>query len=151
MALVGMGMAVAPASHAAYMNALVVPTCGQQALTVGTQAQIGADPQGDLCVSIPVLPFNFPTSQTGAAVTTHLTFQTALAADTNRRGCTITNTSRDVELVFFGSNASATVSNALPIDAGGQVNCFDGSSLGNDNVAITSKTLDGATYVVTSR
>ena len=115
---------------------------------IGTVSTCGIPGSGG---TVFIIPMPYATTQTNSTVTTHLTFQTALAANANRHGCTVTNTSTDVEYVFFGANGSATTSNGLPVAAGGQITCFDGAALGNDNVAITSKVTDGATYVVTSR
>ena len=149
------GMVWVSGARAQVSNAAVVSTCGNQSYVAGYAYPVTVDTKGNTCSSssggTAPGPANYTTTQTGSTVTTHLTFQTALASNASRHGCTITNTSTDTEYVFFGANGSATTSNSLPVAAGGQATCFDGSALGNDNVAITSKTTDGATYVVTSR
>ena len=136
-------------------NAAVVSTCGNQTYVAGYAYPVTVDTKGNTCSSssggTAPSPANYTTTQTGSTVTTHLTFQTALASNASRHGCTVTNTSADVEYVFFGANGSATTSNSIPVTAGSQVSCSDGSALGNDNESITSKTTDGASYVVTSR
>lgn len=116
--------------------------------------------KGALCISgtfsanLAVSPLT--TTETAGTVTTHGTFQTALASSGTRAGCTIQNTSTDVELVFFGANGSASIANAFALGpaatAGGQggaISCaIGGLGAATDNIAITSKTNDGATYVV---
>lgn len=96
-------------------------------------------------------PLGVTTTQTGSTVTTHAVFQAALAASATRKGCLIQNTSADIEYIFFGATASATTSNTLQVAAGGSISCVTGGVVLQDNVAISSKTTDGATYVVTSQ
>lgn len=97
------------------------------------------------------IPTNYTSTQIGSTVTTHLTFQSALAASASRKGCLIVNTSLDTEYVYFGATGSATTSNALPMPAGKSWSCSEGVIVLGDNVAITSNATDGATYVVVSQ
>jgi hypothetical protein len=81
-------------------------------------------------------------------ITTAGTFQSVLAANVNRHGCTIQNTSADTEYVFFGANASATTSNALQLSPGASVSCAGNGVVLTDNVSMTSKVTNGATAVL---
>jgi hypothetical protein len=98
-----------------------------------------------------VTPVTATTTPTGSSVTTHLVFQQALAANSSRKGCLIANTSSDTELVYFGATGSATTTNSIPIAAGASINCASGLIVASDNIAITSKATDGATYVVNAQ
>lgn len=96
-------------------------------------------------------PAGATSAQTGSTVATHLTFQSALAASSARKGCLITNTSSDKEWVFFGATGSATTSNSLPLVAGQSLSCNTGAIVLTDNVAITSNVTDGAAFVAISQ
>ncbi len=105
-------------------------------------------------------PTGVTTTPVGGTVTTHGTFQTALASSGTRKGCLVQNTSTDIEYVFFGANGSATTATSLALGAasvaggqGGAISCsVGGLNVATDNIAITSKTADGsATYVVYSQ
>lgn len=96
-------------------------------------------------------PLGVTSTQIGSTVTTHGTFQAALAASASRKGCLIVNSSADTEYVFFGATGSATTSNAAPVAAGGAVSCVSGGIVLQDNIAISSQNTDGATYVVVSQ
>jgi hypothetical protein len=87
----------------------------------------------------------------GSAVTTHRTFQTALASNPSRKGGILVNTSADKMYVYFGTTGSATVTNSIPLLAGQSISFASGPIVLTDNVAITSDTVDGATYVLVSQ
>lgn len=104
--------------------------------------------------AIPIVPTpsDLTTTQVGGAITTHGTFQSALAASTTRKGCLYTNTSLDTEYVFFGLTASATTSNAHQVAPGAGMSCAtQAGGVVDDNIAVTSKVTDGATFVVSSQ
>lgn len=111
------------------------------------------------CASATISVAPLTTTPAAGTVTTHGTFQTALASSGSRKGCLIQNTSTDVELVYFGANGSATTTNSIALaaaaatgGAGGAVTCaVGGLGVATDNIAITSKAADGATYVVNSQ
>lgn len=114
------------------------------------------DAHGALCLNgtfsatVNVAPVT--TTETGGTVTTHGTFQAALASAGGRKGCTVQNTSADVEYVFFGATVSATTTNSFQLAAGQSINCaVGGLSVATDNIAISSKTTDGAAFVVSSQ
>lgn len=109
--------------------------------TLGTPFQAGG----------PVIGTGKTTTQIGSTVTTHGTFQSALASSGTRKGCMVQNTSADVEYVFFGATGSATTSNSFQLQSGQSLSCIAGNTILTDNVAISSKTTDGATYVVSSQ
>lgn len=90
-------------------------------------------------------------TQTGSTITTHLTFQSVLAASTSRKGCLFVNTSADKMWVYFGTTGSATTSNSVPLPAGQSVSCIAGAVVLGDNIAATSNVTDGATFVVVSQ
>lgn len=97
---------------------------------------------------------SLPSASTVAAgvVTTHAVFQSALAASLTRKGCSIQNTSLDVEYVGAVIVASATTLNTLQVNPGDVFDCASASSLPTSTqISITSKALDGATFVVTSQ
>jgi len=71
------------------------------------------------------------------------TFQSVMAADLNRTGCVIQNTSTHTMYVYFGATASATTSNSFQVAANGFIYCGAGGSgvvALTDNVAITTST-----------
>ena len=71
------------------------------------------------------------------------TFQSVMAADLNRTGCVIQNTSTHTMYVYFGATASATTSNSFQVSANGFIYCGAGGSgvvALTDNVAITTST-----------
>lgn len=98
-------------------------------------------------VTVAVSPVT--TTPVGGTVTTHGTFQTALASSATRKGCLVVNTSTDVEYVFFGANGSATEATSIPLAAaavaggqGGSLSCaVGGLAVATDNLAITSLSL----------
>jgi len=87
-----------------------------------------------------------PTQRTSVSVSgtiaTGGTFQSIMAADANRTGCVIQNTSTHTMNVNFGPTASATTSNTLQVPAGGFFYCSAGQTpvALTDNVAITTST-----------
>lgn len=97
------------------------------------------------------IPVRTTSTTTNGSVATANTFQSALAANANRRGCAIYNNSASAELIYLGAPGSASVANAIPLPAGGAFNCggFQGIVL-TDQVSITSATA-GATFVVVSQ
>lgn len=97
------------------------------------------------------VPQRATSTTTNGSVATANTFQSALAANANRKGCAVYNNSTATELVFLGAPGSATAANAIPVSAGGSFNCgsFQGIVL-TDQVSITSATA-GATFVVVSQ
>lgn len=96
-------------------------------------------------------PLGVTSTQIGSTVTTHLTFQSALASSATRKGCLFVNTSADTEYVFFGATGSATTAASIPVVGKGSVSCNGGGIVLTDNVAVTSANTDGATYVVVSQ
>lgn len=87
---------------------------------------------------------------TGGSITTGGTFQSVLAANANRNGCQIQNTSANVEYVFFGANASATEATSLQLAAGASITCASGGIVRTDNVSMTSGTA-ASTFVVNAQ
>lgn len=96
-------------------------------------------------------PVPATSTTTNGAIATASTFQSALAANANRKGCMVVNNSAAAELVYLGTPGSATAANAIPLPAGGTFNCgsFQGTVL-TDQISITSAT-QGATYVVVAQ
>lgn len=88
---------------------------------------------------------------TNGSVTAANTFQSALPANANRKGCAIYNNSANAEAIYLGAPGSASAANAIPLPAGGAFNCgsFQGIVL-TDQVSITSATA-GSTFVVVSQ
>lgn len=97
------------------------------------------------------LPQRATSTTTNGTVATANTFQSALAANANRKGCAIYNNSANAELVFLGAPGSATAASAIPLPAGGSFNCgsFQGIVL-TDQISITSATA-GSSFVVVSQ
>ena len=137
----------------------VVTACGTPNSTyvVGRNMPETVDQNGNKCTNstgtVTTTPLALTTTPTGSTVTTHGTFQSALASSATRKGCLLQNTSADTEYVFFGATGSATTSNSFQVSPnGGTINCATQSGgVLTDNIAITSKTTDGATYVVASQ
>ena len=128
-----------------YLTTSGCPT-GQTVCFVQYGSGGGAPPS-----NVTTIPLGATSTQIGSTVTTHLTFQSALAAAAGRRGCLFVNTSADKMWVYFGATGSATTSNAIPLPAGQNVSCNAGGIVLTDNVAVTSNATDGATYVVVSQ
>lgn len=132
----------------------VAPACNAMSYPVGSTRPPTQNPAGAGCISgsisasLAVTPLT--NTQTPGTVTTHGTFQAALAASGTRNGCLIQNTSADTEYIFFGATGSATTSNAFKLGASQSISCsVGGLGVATDNIAITSAVTDGATYVVT--
>lgn len=139
---------------AAAQTAQPLTSCGSITYTAnGEPRPVTQTTDGKMCVnatvsatvSVATITTN---AETGGTVTTHGVFQTLLAANVTRQGCTIQNTSADTELLYWGATGSATTTNAFQLAAGQGVNCAVAgiSNLGT-NIAITSKVTDGATFV----
>lgn len=158
--MVGAGLTV-PHVVSAQTYPLVVSACGNRTLTVTSPATMSQDATGKLCTSAvtSVAVTGVTTTEAAGTITTHAVFQQALASNASRKGCTIQNTSTDVEYVFFGATVSATTANSFALGAasvtggqGGSINCsIGGLQVATDNIAITSKANDGATFVVSSQ
>lgn len=87
----------------------------------------------------------------GTTSATINTFTTALAASATRKGCLLSNTSANAELIFLGAIGSATVINAIPLAAGATFNCSTSSGVvATDAVNIASGTAL-STFVVVSQ
>ncbi|WP_303763805.1 hypothetical protein [Sphingobium yanoikuyae] len=97
------------------------------------------------------LPQRTTSTTTNGTVAVANTFQSALAANANRKGCAIYNNSANAELIYLGAPGSATAANAIPLPAGGSFNCgsFQGIVL-TDQISITSATVS-STFVVVSQ
>lgn len=97
------------------------------------------------------IPVRTTSTTTNGTVAVANTFQSALAANANRRGCAIYNNSANAELIFLGAPGSATAANSIPLPAGGSFNCgsFQGIVL-TDQISITSATVS-STFLVVSQ
>lgn len=97
------------------------------------------------------IPQRATSTTTNGSVASASVFQSALAANANRKGCAIYNNSANAEAIYLGAPGSASAANAIPLPAGGAFNCgsFQGIVL-TDQVSITSATA-GSTYVVVSQ
>jgi len=90
-----------------------------------------------------VAPTQRTTIMGSGTIGTGGTFQSIMAADLNRTGCIIQNTSTHTMYVYFGATASATTSNTFQVAAGGTIYCGAGGNSVvalTDNVAITTST-----------
>jgi len=90
-----------------------------------------------------VAPTQRTTVMGSGTIGTGGTFQSIMAADANRTGCIINNTSTHIMYVYFGATASATTSNSFQVPAGGFMYCGAGGNSVvalTDNVAITTST-----------
>lgn len=95
-------------------------------------------------------PFGAATTQTAGTITLGGTFQTALAASANRKGCMIQNTGVRTLHVFFGPLAGATTAKAIQVAPGGAVSCSVGGIVLTDAVnVVTTTTAD--TYVLAAQ
>lgn len=97
------------------------------------------------------LPQRTTSTTTNGTVAVANTYQSALAANANRKGCAIYNNSANAELIFLGAPGSATAANSIPLPAGSSFNCgsFQGIVL-TDQISITSSTVS-STFVVVSQ
>ena len=96
-------------------------------------------------------PTTAASTPVAGSVATANTFQSALAANPARKGCTIQNTSAGTLYAYFGSPGSATLAASLQTPAGGSVSCASPSGVvSSSQVSVTSATA-GATFVVVSQ
>ena len=65
------------------------------------------------------------------------TFQSIIARNTNRSGCTVQNTGTNTMYVFFGPLASASTAASVKLAAGQAVSCNNGPVTLIDEVSIT--------------
>jgi hypothetical protein len=87
----------------------------------------------------------------GGSITTANTYQSVLAANTSRKGCLVSNTSANVELVYLGAPGSATSAASTPVQSGGSFSCASaGGLVVSDQISMTSSTA-GSTFVVVSQ
>ena len=103
------------------------------------QACVALDARADVTIS----PGQRTTVQSNGTIATGNTFQSIMAADLNRTGCIIQNTSTHTMYVYFGATASATTSNSFQVPAGAFIYCGAGGNAAlalTDNVAITTST-----------
>jgi hypothetical protein len=106
---------------------------------------------------LPIQAAQVTTTVTNSTVATANTFQTALAANSARKGCRITNKGTATLLVYVGSTGSATAAKSVILAAGtatadgGSLDC--GGSQGiviTDDISVTSATV-GQAYNVMSQ
>jgi hypothetical protein len=79
-------------------------------------------------------------TQTAGTVTLGGTFQTALAANGNRKGCLVQNTSSRTLLVYVGTLGDATTLNAAQVAPGGVFACGSGPIVATQAVNVTTTT-----------
>lgn len=105
--------------------------------------------------TISVSPVGATSTVTNSTITTGNTYQSALASNTSRKGCLITNKSTNTELIFIGAPGSAATATSLILAAGtastdgGSFSC--GLSQGvviTDQISITSATSTSAYNVI---
>jgi len=91
-----------------------------------------------------IAPGQRTTVMGSGTIATGGTFQSVMATDLDRTGCTIQNTTTsDKMYVYLGATASATTSNSFQVPAGGFFYCGAGGNSAiaiTDNVAITMPT-----------
>lgn len=134
-------------------QSVVVITCGTPPVTytAGLAYPDTQDPNGKKCVNatvsatISVAPVT--TTSASGTVTLGGTFQSVLASNAGRNGCTIENptTATEALYVFFGPNGSATTAKAISLAAGSSVTCaVGGLAVATDNVSVTATTTSHA-------
>lgn len=92
---------------------------------------------------VTIAPGQRTTVMGNGTITAGNAFQSIMAADLNRTGCIIQNTSTHTMYVYFGATASATTSNSFQVPAGAFIYCGAGGNAAlalTDNVAITTST-----------
>lgn len=65
------------------------------------------------------------------------TYQSVIARNTSRSGCTVQNTGTNTMYVFFGPLADATAAKSVKLAAGQAVSCNNGPVTLTDEVSIT--------------
>jgi hypothetical protein len=87
-------------------------------------------------------------TETALTVTTGNTFQQALPANTGRKSCVLQNNSAHQGYAYFGTLASAALTNSVQIAAnGGIVRCDTGNVVSQQQVSFTSTTTSDAWVV----
>lgn len=76
------------------------------------------------------------------SITTGNTFQSILAADSNRTACAIQNTSADTMYFYVGPTASASKAASIQVATNGVFYCSNqgGTIVATDNIAVTTTT-----------
>jgi hypothetical protein len=96
-------------------------------------------------------PTRATSTTTPGSVTTANTYQSALASNTSRNGCTIQNTSTSTMRIYVGAVGSATDAGAFQIAAGGSFSCASpGGIVITDAISVASSTATSS-YVVVSQ
>jgi hypothetical protein len=87
-------------------------------------------------------------TETPLTVATGNTFQQALAANAGRKSCVLQNNSTHQGYAYFGTLASATLTNTIQVAAnGGSVRCDTGTVVSLQQVSFTSTTTSDAWVV----
>jgi hypothetical protein len=94
------------------------------------------------------VPNGNTSTETGGTLGAAGTFSSVAAANSNRRGCLLQNTSGDTEFVFFGATGSATTANSFQLGSLQSLNCASGGIVATDNIAVAGKNNASDTYVI---
>ena len=94
-------------------------------------------------------PPTTPTTQAPATVTAGGTFQTALAANPSRTSCLIQNTSAHTAYVYWLATGTASLTNALHVQAGAVFQCINPSGAPIRTAIQWMTSTTGDTFVVT--
>lgn len=101
--------------------------------------------------AVRTIPLTTTTTAVGGSITTGNAFQSVLAANSNRHGCMLQNTSAHTLYVFAGANTDATTAKSMQISPGNFFYCpsASGGTVIGDNISVTTSTA-GDTYVMWS-
>lgn len=89
------------------------------------------------------------TTQVGGTIAVTNTFQTVLAANTNRKGCLFQNKGTNAMLVYFGVLGDATAAKSYSLPAGAFISCAQANIVITSGVNVTGTAAD--TYVISNQ
>lgn len=123
----------------------VVATCGSVTFAAGSGVNGTIDTTGKTCVnaSVTVTVAALTSTNLSGTIAVTNTFQSIQALTAGRKGCLIQNNSARNMYVFFGTMASATLTNTYILAAGTSISCaVGGLGVSTDQVSITGTATD---------
>lgn len=102
---------------------------------------------GEAVIATP--PLTTPTTQSAGTVTTGGTFQQVLPANASRTSCLIQNTSAHTAYVYWLATGTASLTNAVQVQAGASFSCINPSGAPIRTAIQWTTSTTGDTFVVT--
>lgn len=137
-----------PLPQVSYNVGVCDPRFSQNCIKPNSDGSINVNTSGGVTADVNITELGgvavggVASTQTASTVTLGGTFQTAIAANASRKGCTIQNTSALAEplLVYFGTLGDATTGNSFSLPSGASINCYAGLIVLTGAVNVTAAT-----------